>query len=63
MSKLFNAYAFNITARVIDKIKYLDGAQRLTLQVKTYESGEPVLTEYEIYIDMLGQPHIRLEDA
>lgn len=58
MSNIFNAYAFNITGKLTHKIKYLDGAKSLSLEVKTYEGGEPVLEQFEIFISNTGKPSI-----
>lgn len=54
MNGTLNAYAYNLTAKVIDKNKYLDGSKRITLKIKEYSGGTPVNQIIELYCDEIG---------
>lgn len=42
--------ALEITTKVVNKIKYLDGAVSITVRVKTWEGGEPYYRDVEVFI-------------
>lgn len=54
MNGKLNKYAYNITGRVVSPIKYLDGAMRVPVWIKTYTGGEAVHERVELYCDCMG---------
>lgn len=54
MNGTLNKYAYNLTAKVVDKNKYLDGSKRITLRVKEYSGGTPVIRIIELFCDEIG---------
>ena len=54
MNGTLNKYAYNLTAKVVDKNKYLDGSVRITLRVKDYSGGTPVIQLVELHRDVYG---------
>lgn len=54
MNGTLNKYAYNLTAKVVGKNKYLDGSLLLKLIVKEYIGGEPVYHPVELSCDLFG---------